>query len=345
MKIQARTADAFARAPTVSCVLVYGPDAGLVAERGRTLRESVLGPGPPDPFRYAEPAPASIETGAGALVDEASALSLAGGRRVVRVVSAGDALAGAFAALLEARAGGDAAAHSLVIAEAGNLGPRSRLRQLFEASQVAAALPCYVDDADRLAGFAASVLRDLGHGAEPAVLDWIAAALGGDRAVLRRELEKLSLYAGPGATIRAADAMACLGDSADVGLAEAASAAAQGDVAGLDCALGRCTLAGHAPVAILRALGRHLGRVHLAVGVVAGGGSEKSALAALRPPVFFKEEPGFRLAMGLWSPGGLERALEILNEAEEACKRVDVPDQAVAWRAALRIAHAAQRSA
>ena len=232
-----------------------------------------------------------------------------------------------------------------MIVEAGNLGPRTSLRQLFEASKAGAALPCYADDADHLAGFAASVLRDLGHLAEPAALDWIAAHLGGDRAVLRRELEKLSVYAGPGTKIVAADTMACLGDSAEVGLDEAATAAAVGDVAGLDRALGRCALAGHGPVPILRALGRHLRRVHLAAGIVAGGGSEKSALASLRPPVFYKDEAGFRRAMTIWSPATLERAFEILIEAEQACKRTDVPDESVAWRAALRIAHAAQRSA
>ena len=345
MKIKPGVADAYARNPGASCVLVYGPDLGLVAERGRALRESVLGSGPPDPFRYAEPAARDVAADTASLVDEAAALSLAGGRRVVRIAATGDATAEAFNALLQAREGRDAAPESLVIAEAGDLGPRSALRRLFEQADHAAAVPCYVDEGDSLVAFAHGVLRGLGHEVDRAALQWIASALGGDRAVLRGELEKLSVYAGDGARITTADAEACLGDSAAVSLDAAALAAAAGNLATLDRALGRCFSGGQGAVAVLRALNRTLTRIQLATGMVEAGKTADAALKSLRPPVYWKEKEVYLEAVTRWSSAKLARAIEILGAAELDCKRTGVPDQAVAWLAALRIAGAARRKA
>ena len=83
---------------------MYGPDVGLAAERAQTLVTAVLGPDP-DPFRLAEPTAQAIANDPALLMDEAAAMSLTGGRRVVRVQRAGDATTGAFKAVLESRKG------------------------------------------------------------------------------------------------------------------------------------------------------------------------------------------------------------------------------------------------
>ena len=100
MKIKAADADRFAHAPTASCVLVYGPDQGLVGERAQAMMDGVLGPDP-DPFRLAEPTAAALAADPALLMDEACAMSLTGGRRVVRVQRAGDGLASAFDSVLK----------------------------------------------------------------------------------------------------------------------------------------------------------------------------------------------------------------------------------------------------
>ncbi|MSP20937.1 MAG: DNA polymerase III subunit delta [Alphaproteobacteria bacterium] len=345
MKIGSVAADGFTRAPTKSVVLVYGPDQGLVRERGRALAGAVLGNDIGDPFRTAELAGTTVGGDTAALVDEAAALSLIGGRRVVRVVGATDGLAEAFASVLKARAGRDPVSESLVVAEAGELGPRSPLRRLFEDSPDAAAVACYADEGYGLVTFAEGLLEARGHTVEAAALDWIARALGGDRAVVRSELEKLSLYVGPGARITAADVEACLGDSADIDADEAALAVATGDLAGLDRAIARSYAGGQSPVSLLRTIGRELARIHQVAGAIAGGVAERAAFAQLRPPVFFKNEPAYRRALQAWRVENLARALEMLAEAEVQCKTAGAPDESIAWRTALRIANAARRSA
>lgn len=342
MKIDTRSADRFARAPTKSCVLVYGPDQGLVRERSRTLLQAVLGKDIGDPFRMTELTGTQVGSTVGVLLDEAAALSLIGGRRVVRVVAAGDSQAEAFAALLHARAGRVPDQESLVIAEAGELGPRSALRRLFEESADGASVACYADEGDGLMSFAEAALGELGHRAEPAALEWMARALGGDRAIIRRELEKLSTYVGPSNPVTVADVEACLGDSAEIDVDDAAVAAATGDLAGLDRAVARSYSAGQSPITLLRALGRELSRLHQAAGAIAGGASVDGAMAQMRPPVFFKIKPAYERALRSWRAEDLLRAIEMVADAEVQCKS-GAPDESVVWRTALRIAHAARR--
>ena len=344
MKIDTRSADRFARAPTKSCVLVYGPDQGLVRERGRALVESVLGKDVGDPFRMTELTGAQVGSMAGTLMDEAAALSLIGGRRVVRVVAAADGQAEAFAALLHARAGRAPEQESLVVAEAGELGPRSALRRLFEESPEGASVACYADEGEGLMSFAESALGALGHSVEGTALDWMARALGGDRSIIRRELEKLSTYVGAGNPVTVADVEACLGDSAEIDMDDAAVAAATGDLAGLDRAVARSFAAGHSPITLLRAISRELLRLHQAAGSIAAGSSVDGALAQMRPPVFFKVRSAYERALRAWRVDDLTRAIEMVADAEVQCKR-GAPDEAVVWRAALRIANAARRPA
>lgn len=343
MKIKGSGVESFVRKPLVSCVLVYGPDYGLVQERTRTLVESVLGKNATDPFQFAELSAAGVAADPALLADEAGALSFGGGRRVVRVRAATDGLAQAFANVMAARAGRQPEAESLVIADAGDLGARSALRLLFEESPEAAALPCYVEEGDGLTAFVGTTLRTLGHRVDRTAVEWIGNALGGDRAVVRGELEKLSLYVGQGAEITVADAAACLGDSAEVTLDDAGVAAVAGDIHGLDRALARSFQSGATATGVLRAVGRHLQRVHQVVGFVEGGVSAASAMAGLRPPVFFKQKDAYESAIASWNAGSLARALELLADAELECKRANVPDEAIAWRAVLRVASAARR--
>ena len=52
MKLEASRVEAFLKAPNARLVLLHGPDAGLVAERGLALARSVPG-ALNDPFRFA----------------------------------------------------------------------------------------------------------------------------------------------------------------------------------------------------------------------------------------------------------------------------------------------------
>ena len=94
MKLAAARVAAFLRRPDpeIRAVLFYGPDAGLVRERADAVARTVC-PDLRDPFRVAELTAAALAADPARLADEAAQISLMGGRRVVRVREAGDALA------------------------------------------------------------------------------------------------------------------------------------------------------------------------------------------------------------------------------------------------------------
>ncbi|MBT3396411.1 MAG: DNA polymerase III subunit delta [Alphaproteobacteria bacterium] len=344
MKLKTNEIEGFIRAPQTSCVLVYGPDVGLAAERAQTMMTGVLGPNL-DPFRLSEPTAQAIASDPALLMDEAAAISLTGGRRVVRVQRAGDAVTAAFKPLLESRGKSNQdGEESLVIVEAGDLSPRSTLRKAFEsAKKNAIAIPCYVEDGYKLEAVIAEALRDHGHGVDHGVTAFLAESLGSDRAITRRELEKLSLYVGPNAVVTLTDAQDCIGDSGAQGMDDAAFAAVSGDFSKLDRALARSEIEGTAPVSILRNLAKTLLRVQLASGMRDQGASPRNAVAGLRPPVFFKQRDQLVAALSHWNTKKLSMALGIVQAAEVACKTTGFPATAITARAALRIAQAARR--
>lgn len=342
MKITAGAADRFVAAPPESlrAVLIYGPDSGLVRERaGRVIAATV--DDPTDPFRVTELPAEALRDDPARLFDEAGALSLAGGRRLVHVRDATDSLADSFAALLSGPA-----TEALVLIEAGALGSRSRLRALFEKADAGAAVPCYVDDGRTLQPVIRETLGAAGLRVSNDALAYLIANLGGDRLVSRSELEKLCLYMGPGGgEVTLSDAAACVGDSAAMTLDDIAFAVGGGDIAGLPRLLDRAYHEGVQPVGVLRAVTRHFERLHLAAGMVEQGRPMDGALKALHPPVFYKQADAFRDQVRHWPTGRLGDALEALGEAEIDCKTTGMPAVAVCSQSLLRLATLGRRLA
>ena len=344
MKVSARSADLFVRSPTSSIILVYGPDGGLVGERSKSLRQSVLGvEGIADPFRFSDLDAQMVLRDTSVLFDEVASLSLTGGRRVVRVANVRDGHAQAFAMVLDQQVQSEDDLPTLVIAEAGELGPRSTIRRLFESHKNGAALPCYAEDSGQVVAFAEELLLALGHRVDEKALQRIARSLEGNRAVQRQEIEKLSLYVGEGADISVEDVECCLSDSVQTVLEDAALAATAGERDEVDRILGRCFLAGESPVSILRALSRVLTRLHIAAAGVAEGTSVVTAIRSLKPPVFWKSVPRYKEALRIWSPEGVLMALRLVAKAELECKGTVSPARLIAWRTALQIAAKARR--
>jgi DNA polymerase-3 subunit delta len=363
VKIPPARIDSFVRDPgaDVRAVLVYGPDTGLVRERADSLLRAIVDD-PADPFRVTSLSAADLAGDPARLSDEAASLSLTGGRRVVRLTEAGDAAADSLGEIMEGDPGG-----AFIIVQSGPLPPRSALRKLFDSAQGGASIACYADEGGGLVDFIREMLAAENLRASRDALAFLADRLGADRQLTRRELEKLVLYmaggqdgdaAGDGpddsaggssgdgggaAEINLADAVACVGDSAAFGLDDAVYSAADGDYAGVDRVVDRLFLEGVAPVAILRAAGRHFQRLHLVAGRVAAGGKAEQAMAALRPPVFFKQKNRFRAQIGWWTGATLGRALELLTDAETQCKTTGLPDRAVCSRALMALANTAAR--
>ncbi|HEY4252441.1 MAG TPA: DNA polymerase III subunit delta [Roseomonas sp.] len=332
-KLDARRITGFLADPgDTRVVLLHGEDQGLVRERAEVLLRLVA---EGDSFRMVDIAREAAAKDPGLLAAEASTPALTGGRRVVRVRDATDGLANAAKAACAGRGPG------LVLLEAGELAGNKGLRAALEKHEAAAVIACYPETGAALAGAIAAILKELGVSAEPAALDWLAERLGEDRMLMRRELEKLALFAGPGARIAEEDAAACIAGGAALDMDEALLAATAGDVALTDRALDAAFAEGANAVQLVRGALRHLQRMQAAALAVAAGARPGDALAGLRPPVFFKHRPAMERALRLWPPHALDIAGAALLEAERRTKTTGLPDVAVARSAVLAIARMA----
>ncbi|MEK0081837.1 DNA polymerase III subunit delta [Benzoatithermus flavus] len=316
--------------PAVSTVLLYGPDAGLVAERARRLARTVV-EDLEDPFRVSELSADELREAPGRLVEEAQALCLMGGRRLVRVRDAVDGISPAVRDLLALPQ-----QEGFVLLEAGELGGGSSLRRLIEAAAKAVALPCYREEGGKLETSVRELLAEHGLQVEPDAFAYLVANLGGDRAVTRAEIEKLALYLAdaPGQRATLADVTAVVGDSSALGIEDAVQAAVLGETVRLDRALDRLLAEGEAPVRILRSTAAYLLRLLRLHGEVAGGSSAQAAVAALRPPLPPRVQEGMVKALQRWDGDALVGGLTLLQTAETRCKSTGMPE-ALICRAAL----------
>lgn len=339
MKISAGKAEGFIKSPPcdIQCILLYGPDQGLVFERAKMLGRTVV-QDLNDPFNSVTLQASDIKEDPARIADEAGAISLGGGRRFIRIQDGADSLSAAFKSYLENPIG-----DALIVVEGGDLGPRSSLRKLFEADKSkACALPCYGDEGRNLTDVIQETLQKHGLKADRDAMGYLITHLGADRQVSRTELEKLALYMGEPGGVRLEDAMACVGDSTAFSLDNVIYATASGNHKALEIALMRCFDEGVQPIMLLRALGRHFHRLHLIKGLVEQGQGIEQAMKKLRPPVIFKQAPAFKGQVSLWSLDRLAHALKIITETEKDCKITGNPVETMTSRALMRIAQAAR---
>jgi DNA polymerase-3 subunit delta len=197
-------------ASRVRAVLLHGPDAGLVRERGQQLAQAAAG-SLDDPFRFAE----LTRPDPGTLALEASALSFSGGRRVLRIRDATDSLATTLGMACRDRNG------SLIILEGGELLPRSKLRGWAEKEPLAASIACYAEEGAALKTTLRGLFEAEHVAVTPDALDWLVQHAGSDRGIVRSEVEKLALFAGADGRIDVETAQRVAGDQADLSLDDA----------------------------------------------------------------------------------------------------------------------------
>ena len=341
MKLSPARTAAFLQRPdqAIRAVLLYGPDFGLVRERADILARTVC-PDLKDPFRVADLSGAALAADTARLADEAAQLSLIGGRRVIRVRDAADRLAGLFRGFLDAAPG-----DGFIVVEAGDLPGSSALRRVFDTSPRAAAIGCYSDTPRDRAAVIRDTLRAHRITASGEATQYLVEHLGNDRLLTRAELEKLALYAGEGGHVELDDVRRSIGDSAALATDDAVMAAAEGDAARVDRVIDRVLQEGESAVSVVRAMLRHLQRLHVFAARVAAGTTVAEVVRTARPPIFYRQEDSFKRQLVLWNEVGLRAQLKRIAQAELHMKLTGLPADTVCREALLAVAQAARSRA
>ena len=340
MKLKAAEIDRVLHKPgALAAVLIYGPDAGLVSERSNALSRVIVDD-LSDAFRVCNLIETDVKSDPARLVDEAAAISMLGGRRLIRLRINGEAVSKSLQEFdVWAAETGDAEAGFLIV-EAGDLGPRSSVRKLFEASKVAAAIPCYADDAGAIERVIEAMLRDGGWRAAPETMAYLVTHLGNDRQITRQEISKLLLFLGNGGdgnVVSLEQAQSAIGDASALTVDGLIDAVASGDVDEVDKELLRCFESGQTAVGLLRAASNHFMRLSKVVDLQGRGESADSAIGKLRPPVHFKRKRYLLAQTGLWRGALLNQAVDLLLAAEAQCKVTGNPDTLICSDAFMRL--------
>lgn len=320
--------------PSVRVILVYGPDAGLVSERVEDLASKLV-KDKHDPFAVSSLTGAAINEDPARLTDEAASMTLGGGRRLIRVQRALEGNAAALTRFIKDPPQND----SVILIEGGDLDKRSKLRAACETdSPLVAAIPCYAEDAAARQKTIAAMLQAEKLTASREVIRALADILPPDRLALRSEMDKLALYAKGQKEITLDDVRAIIADAGGAEIDDLVQAAAGGDAKRAMTLIDHLYAEQTSPVALLRAMQRHLMRLQVARAHMQSGLSAEAAIKKLSPPVFWKLVDPMTKQLHRWPLERLEARLAQLTEAEAACKRTGTPDTALVSHLFLGIA-------
>lgn len=325
--------------PALKAALLYGPDAGLAAERANIIITQIV-ENPADPFRVAEINAEALKETPSLLADEAASICFGGGRRLIKLRNAGNAATEAVRLALGEDRFRPEDAFILAIAE--ELPPASSLRRIFESAPNALAVPCYNDDIINLPSLIRHSLKEQGFSIGPDAVQSLAERCQGDRLVVRSELRKLTLYMAKEKSITAEHVRSAIGMTTESTLDDVCTAVAGGDFAALQRHLDKAFQQGVEPIAALRSMQRYLLRLYEAAGMTQAGKTAEQAAQSLKPPVFFKQVPAFLRHMAVLNAETLSQALVIIQRAEFSCKQSYSNPEILASRALMEVTNLAK---
>jgi DNA polymerase-3 subunit delta len=292
----------------IDAYLVHGGEAGQVAEIAKTIASSLseLSRPPGEIIRLSDQ---DLAQTPGRLASEARSLPMFGGRPVVAVKHGLQLTPSLFEELFD---GPSLAA--FIVVEAGNLKKDAKIRQVFEKARNAAAVACYAADARSLRQLIRDEVRDAGLAIAPDALDRLTHLLGGDWAVSRSEIAKLTLYAHGDPEITLAHVEAVVGDASahafDAAIAETMTGNAAAALSQLD---GLAASGTPASVFLTLLLG-HMQKLHAVLAAMERGDSFDAAVGRLRPPPHFRQKDAMKAQAGRWALADIIVAIAAAQE-------------------------------
>ena len=315
--------------------LFYGPDEAQSAALGDRLVKALQASKHPI-------ASSTLRGDPALLADEAGAIDMFGGARVLWLQPAGEEISVAVEALLAAPA-----CENPVVAIAGRLTKTSSLLKLAEAAPLALAHVSYELDARDAERLATDAARSLGLRPQEGTAGRVAEACGNDQRMMAQELDKLALYldAAPerprDLTNDALDAV-----GADMGgdFEGVADLALAGSVRDLGAALSALPPGGKDAIPVLRSLQRRLQMLAPIRARVEAGERPQAVMTSMGKALFWKDKPLVERLLSTWDSARLARVAQRAGELERSLMSAGSPPPAEALgEELLAIARAARR--
>ena len=318
--------------PRIVAVLLYGDDAGLVSERARAAANAIAARTKP-PGEILRIEDADLDTNPDRLHTELQTVSMFGGARVVRTSTSRKINTNLLKSLLEP----GTLAGALVV-EAGALRADEPLRKLFEGSAIAAAVPCYPDEARDLDSIVKDAFAQARIEIAADARQLLVSRLGADRALTRSEIDKLLLYAHGSAKVTAEDVDAVVGDASEQAIEAILFAVSGGNGRKAVIELDRAVASGESPQGIIVMTLWHFQRLHRLRGMIEAGRSFEDAARAMRPPLHFKSRELIAAHTRMWDQQRLDRAIAILSRTAKQARLSSALEATLTERMMLELA-------
>ena len=315
--------------------LFHGPDTAQSRALGQRLVQA-LG------ATKSVVAAGTVKSDPASLTDEASAMSLFGGSRVIWIEPASEDIVAGVDALL-----GAASVESPVVAIAGALSKSSALRKLAEGSKHAAAFAAYLPEGQDAARMVADLGRSFGLKIGPPVAERVAGAAGNDQALVSQELQKLALYldASPHSPKELDhDTIDAVGtDTAEGDVMRLADLALGGQLDELADELARLPSGGSEGIPVVRSLQRRLLMLAPLCARVERGERPDAVMTSLGKALFWKDKATVGRMLAQWNAERLAKVAERAGRLERALIFSPAPQQVALGEELLAIAREARR--
>jgi DNA polymerase-3 subunit delta len=314
--------------------LFHGPDEGQSRGLAARLMESL------GATKFVITAGA-IKSDPALLVDEAGAMSLFGGKRLVWIDPATKDIEDGVTALFEGPAG-----ESPVVAIAGALPKTSALLKLAEASPQAVAFASYAPEGQDAQRMVFDLGRRVGLNISPPLAARLADSCGNDQAIVEQELQKLALYVDASTQApkdldgSAIDAVGA--DMAEGNFQRLADLALAGQMDELADELARMPAGGSDAIPVVRSLHRRLLMLAPARARVERGESLDAVMTSLGRAVNFKEKGKVQRMLAKWSADNLATVAQRAGELERSLIFSPAPDREALGEELLAIARKAR---
>jgi DNA polymerase III subunit delta len=287
-------------------------------------------------------AASSVKSDPASLADEAGAMSLFGGARLIWIEPAGEDIFAGVEALFDAPS-----TESPVVAIAGALSKASGVRKLAEGSPHAVAFAAYLPEGQDAARMVADVGRGLGLKISPPVADRIAAAAGNDQALVSQELQKLALYldASPHSPKELDhDTVDAVGtDTAEGDVMRLADLALSGQLDELADELARLPSGGSEGIPVVRSLQRRLIMLAPMRARIERGESPDAVMTSQGKSLFWKDKAVVGRMLSQWDAERLAKVAERAGRLERSLMFSPAPQQEALGEELLAIAREARR--
>jgi len=301
--------------------LFHGPDEAQSAALGDRLLGALKATKRPV-------ASGALRSDPALLADEAGAIDMFGGAKLIWIEPAAEEILEAAELLLNATAN-----ESAVVAIAGRLSKASKVLKLADEHPLALSHISYEPDARDAERMVMDLARAEGLRPQPGVAPRIAEACANDRRMIVQELAKLALYvdASPNAP-KDLDRSALDEVGADMGgdFLALADLALTGDSRSLGQELSKLEASGRDAIPVIRSLQRRLQMLAPIRARVDSGERPQAVMTSMGKSLFWKDKPLVEKMIALWDSASLARVAERTGELERRIMRGDSPPAAEA---------------